>query len=256
MSSTDQFADTITYRSDWYREYRHLRGVDEVKKRLERDALFHTLAERGQLTGRMLDVGTATGRYPMLFARAGWRSVGLDVADAAVAMAQEELRRSDITDRVELVCGDIRTVTLPKQSFDLATFMMGTFAHIPDADRIDTLATVHGLLATGGCVVISNWNTSWPDGRMLSLYGSADREWLLRATPAPEETAAMLTAAGFGTVNVQHFCPFTDAQIDHWIGSHEDSPDRIQAYMLNNNISIPGQMYLVAGAKDATGTGE
>ncbi|WP_422752157.1 class I SAM-dependent methyltransferase [Micromonospora sp. WMMD708] len=106
-----------------------------VLKRLERDALFHTLAARGQFTGRMLDVGTATGRYPMLFARAGWRSVGLDVADAAVAMAREELRRSDITDRVELVCGDIRTVTFPDQSFDLVTFMMGTFAHIPDVER-------------------------------------------------------------------------------------------------------------------------
>ncbi|TDC82868.1 class I SAM-dependent methyltransferase [Micromonospora sp. KC606] len=249
MSSTDQFADSVTYRSDWYREYRHLRGVDEIKKRLERDALLHVLAERGQRSGRMLDVGTATGRYPMLFARAGWRSVGLDVAAAAVSMAREELRRSDVADRVDLVCGDIRSVTLPERTFDLVTFMMGTFAHIPDPDRADTLATVHGLLDPGGHVALSNWNASWPDGRMLSLYGSADREWLLRATPAPDETLAMLGAAGFDKIAIQHFCPFTDAQIDHWIGSHGDSPDRIQAYMLANNIAMPGQMYLAVGIK-------
>jgi SAM-dependent methyltransferase len=253
VSSTDQLAGTVTYRSDWYREYRHLRGVDEIKKRLEHDALLHALAERGQQAGRMLDVGTATGRYPMLFARAGWRVVGVDVADVAVSMAREELRRSDVADRVELICGDIRAVTLPKQSFDLVTFMMGTFAHIPDVDRIDTLTTVYGLLAHGGHVAISNWNTSWPDGRMLSLYGAADREWLLRATPPPEEMAAMLSSTGFEKVTVQHFCPFTDAQIDHWISTHEDSPDRIQAYMLANNISPPGQMYLVMGSKEAVG---
>ncbi|MFV2088189.1 class I SAM-dependent methyltransferase [Micromonospora sp. LOL_021] len=249
MSTTDQFAGSVTYRPAWYRDYRQLRGVDEIKKRLERDALLHVLTADGRTCGRMLDVGTATGRYPILFARAGWRTVGLDVADTAVSMARAELSESSVADRVEIICGDIRSVALPELSFDLVTFMMGTFAHIPEFDRLSVLATARSMLASGGLVAISNWNASWPDGRMLSLYGAADREWLSQATPAPEEMITMLDAAGFGDVSLQHLCPFTDAQIDHWINSQGDAPDRIQEYMLTNNISIPGQMYLIVGVK-------
>ncbi len=250
MSSTDQLTDSVTYHSAWYRRYRHLEGVDNVKKRLERDALIHALASRFQRPGRMLDIGTATGRYPILFARAGWHSVGLDISPVAVAMAREELARSDVTAQVNFLCGDIRTVALPEGYFDLVTCMMGTFAHVPKADRVDpTLTAIHRALAPGGHVAISNWNVAWPDGRMLSIYEAADREWLTQATPTLEEMSEMLTAVGFEQVTALHICPFTDTQIERWISARMDSAERIQAYMLANEITIPGQMYLVMGTK-------
>lgn len=74
---------------------------------------------------RVIDLGTGTGIIPVLLAAKGKGShfTALEIQEIMAEMAERSVRLNDISDRMEVVCGDIRNVTsiFPAASFQAVT---------------------------------------------------------------------------------------------------------------------------------------
>lgn len=83
--------------------------------------------------GRLLDIGTGTGRMAELFAERAERIVALDKSLAMLRIARAKLQHLP-TDRVELVQGDFTSLPFAPASFDTVLFhQVLHFAQNPDA---------------------------------------------------------------------------------------------------------------------------
>jgi SAM-dependent methyltransferase len=99
---------------------------------------------------RVLDLGVGTGRTtPWLLDRAS-RYVGIDIAPAMVAAAQE------LHPSADLRVGDAsRLDDLADGSFDVVVFAYNGIDYLSDDDRGAALDEVHRVLADGGRFVLS-----------------------------------------------------------------------------------------------------
>ncbi|MCX5239888.1 class I SAM-dependent methyltransferase [Streptomyces prunicolor] len=240
----------LAYDTAWYKQYQALSGVDGSKKQLEAAALMHALSSyEVRAPGSVLDIGTATARYLLIFGNLGWKATGVDRSAAALLVAQQEIHDANLSHSATLIHNDIRNVELHNQRFDLITCMMGTFAHLPENDRLTVLKGLHSHTSVGGVLAVSTWNPDWPTPTVLSLYGEFDREKIIENSPKPQQLTELFLQAGFENVELRNVCPFTDDQIDQWLPWHERSPHLIQQYVLDHDIVLQGQLALVTGQK-------
>ena len=111
------------------------------------------LVERysGRTTGRILDVGSATGIFLHEMASAGWEAVGVEPVTHAAEYAQARFG-------LEIFSGTLAKAPYESGSFDVVTFwdvLEHTFS------PVEELAHVARLLAPGGLVAINvpNWHS-------------------------------------------------------------------------------------------------
>jgi SAM-dependent methyltransferase len=103
---------------------------------------------RGLLTGgRALDLGCGPGRNALRLAAHGYEVDAVDLSPTALAWARE--RAADRTDPPRFHHGDIFTVDLPHEQYDLI-YDSGCLHHLPPHRRISYLALLARRLAPGG----------------------------------------------------------------------------------------------------------
>lgn len=108
--------------------------------------------------GPVLEIGCGTGRVLVPLAKAGTRLVGLDVSPQMLARAREKLAAAGVADRVRLVEGDVREMSLDER-FRLAYVALNTFMHLTTADgQTRALRRIHGHLVPGGLLVLDLFN--------------------------------------------------------------------------------------------------
>jgi SAM-dependent methyltransferase len=154
----------------------------------ERPDLDLYLAIAGELGARTaLDVGCGTGTLAVLLAEAGLRVLGVDPAEASLAVA----RSRPGADRVDWLLGDAGT--LPPLAVDLAT-MTGNVAQaiLDEEDWIGALGGIRDALTPAGHLV---FETRDPAAR-------AWREW------TPDRTRLVRDVPGVG--RVEHWIELTD----------------------------------------------
>ena len=114
----------------------HAHDWDELRRLHSSDAqVEQALAEAlgARQLGRLLDIGTGTGRMAELFAERADHIVALDKSLAMLRVARAKLQHLD-ADRVELVQGDFTSLPFAPQSFDTVLFhQVLHFAHTPAA---------------------------------------------------------------------------------------------------------------------------
>jgi hypothetical protein len=144
-----------------------------------------------------LDVGSGVGeiaiemcrRFPTL------RAVGIDPLEAAMALAEDNVRGAGLEDRIELRRGRVEDLD-EDGVFDLAQVPI---FFVPDAVLTKGLASVRTALKPGGWVVLQVLGLPGtelpPVLRLMSvLFGGAGH--------SPEHASSMLTDAGYGDVVV------------------------------------------------------
>ncbi len=94
--------------------------------------------------GRLLDVGTGDGRFLATVQQAGFEVVGTEVSEAGASYARQ--RGFDVH------LGQITDLTLPEESFDVAT-IWHVLEHVPDPGAV--LRKVHTLLRPGGVLAVA-----------------------------------------------------------------------------------------------------
>lgn len=135
----------------------HAHDWDEVRRLHSSDeevetALARALGE-GRL-GRLLDIGTGTGRMAELFAERADHIVALDKSLAMLRVARAKLQHLS-ADRVEVVQGDFTSLPFPPDSFDTVLFhQVLHFAHSPAAALYEAARVTHA----GGRIAIVDFD--------------------------------------------------------------------------------------------------
>ena len=128
---------------DWD-ELRRLHSSDEAVEA----ALAHALSELP--LGRLLDIGTGTGRMAEIFSERADRIVALDKSLAMLRVARAKLQHLP-TERVELVQGDFASLPFDAASFDTVLFhQVLHFAQSPAS----ALAEAARVTRSGGRIAI------------------------------------------------------------------------------------------------------
>jgi SAM-dependent methyltransferase len=171
---------------------------------------------------RLLDVGTGPGHVAERAAARGARTVGIDLAEAMLAVARERLPG------VEFVRGDAEELPFPDGSFDA---VVGGFVlnHLPDPER--AVAEAARVLVPGGTVAFSLWDR--PErmrvtGVVAEAIEAAGVEPGDEIPPGPDpyrfaaddELRGLLERAGFDDVAVEtlEFVHRVDSLTDLWRG--------------------------------------
>ena len=176
-------SEALAYFSDHAEDWDELRRMHSSDEAVEA-ALARALEARP--LGRLLDIGTGTGRVAELFAERAERIVALDKSLAMLRVARAKLQHLP-AERVELVQGDFGSLPFAADSFDTVLFhQVLHFAQAP--------ATVLAEAA----------RVTRPDGRVAIVDFAAHQREELRDRHAharlgfeDSALAGMLDAAGF-----------------------------------------------------------
>ena len=176
-------SEALAYFSDHAEDWDELRRMHSSDEAVEA-ALARALEARP--LGRLLDIGTGTGRMAELFAERAERIVALDKSLAMLRVARAKLQHLP-AERVELVQGDFGSLPFAADSFDTVLFhQVLHFAQAP--------ATVLAEAA----------RVTRPDGRVAIVDFAAhqreelrDRHAHARLVFEDSALAGMLDAAGF-----------------------------------------------------------
>lgn len=129
--------------------------------------------------GRMLDVGTGTGRMLQLFADRADRAVGLDASHSMLSVARANLERLGVQGW-ELRQGDVHSPPLERASFDLV--VIHQVLHYLD-DPARALAEAGRLVAPSGRLLVVDFATHRHDflraaaHRRLGFTHDQLRDW-------------------------------------------------------------------------------
>lgn len=113
---------------------------------------FARLAERGLLSGHVLDAGCGTGEHALLAATSGADAIGVDVSPLAIARARAKAAQRSLPVRFEVAdVLDLAGLGLPVDT----VIDSGLFHVLDDAERPRYVASVASVLAPGGsCFVL------------------------------------------------------------------------------------------------------
>jgi ubiquinone/menaquinone biosynthesis C-methylase UbiE len=80
------------------------------------------ILRRGVRSGRVLDIGTGSGRLAIELAKAkgcNFRIVGMDISENMLIKARENARQAGVADKIEFVLATASALPFPDRSFDL-----------------------------------------------------------------------------------------------------------------------------------------
>src|ERR1700761_5695453 len=104
---------------------------------------FVRLADRGLLSGRLLDAGGGTGEHVLLAASRGAQAMGVDISPQAIARARDKAAARGLTARFEVA--DVLRLGQLGLTFDVA-IDSGVFHIFGDADRVRYVASLAAVL--------------------------------------------------------------------------------------------------------------
>ena len=179
------------------------------------EALTGVIPSRGPF--RLLEIGCGAGAYIRWASQRNpeLTAVGVELQEAAAALAGENIARWGLSSRVTVEVGDIRLRT-PAAAFDLATLHQNIY-YFPAADRPALLRHIRGFLNPGGHLFL----TTECQGRstaaaVLDLWGAMTTG--CGRLPAPGELMAQLEATGFVGVAAHKLIP--GESLYAFVGAH------------------------------------
>jgi SAM-dependent methyltransferase len=214
----------IDYESNWLAFYEFALGPDDTNlkivesKRVEE--VLRKIGKWGQLE-RCLDIGTCTGRYPMLLT-AGLAPeghvIGIDDDPDCIRFAKSNVQQKAGDDpRIEIRLEDFTASDLNlRDNFDLITCMLGTLSHLGRektraigglfSDRLQqSLERMASLLRNDGLLILGTWSEhACATRHMLSIYRDIERQRLAEWTPNAKELRLRLRQAGLEIVEEAH----------------------------------------------------
>ena len=108
---------------------------------------FVELADRGLLSGRLLDAGCGTGEHTLLAAARGAQATGVDISPRAVAKARGKAAERGVPAYFEVA--DVLSLEQLGLTFD-TIIDSGVFHVFSDEDRARYVASLAAVLPSGG----------------------------------------------------------------------------------------------------------
>lgn len=241
----------LDYSLEAFLKYDYSLPEDELKKFLETANLMLML--HGKVPSTTLDIGTATGRYPVFFTSRGAHAFGIDIEERAIEYAKSKLTEEE-RPRIELRVGDARELPYDECAFDLVTCMMGTFAHIPRSDQQRVANHVMRVLKPDGVATISTWDVDCEHLSYLSMYNESQKEAIRANSPTQRQMEGVLSSAGLVGVDIRPFCMLPQMVL-YGLGLEKLEPADLHMAMRADAVAramLPtrhGEMYLAWARK-------
>lgn len=155
---------------------------------------------------RLLEIGCGSGAYIRhAAARNGeLTAFGLELQADVADMARENVRQWNLTDRVAIEVGDVRT-RVPEPIFDVATLHNNIY-YFPFATRVGVLRHVGGLLRPGGRLLLTAICLGKGSAVDILNLWSTITDGCGRL-PTPGEMVAQMEEAGFTGVKARSLIP-------------------------------------------------
>lgn len=192
-----------------WRRWDRQRGVDRRCRAV--------IARAGVRTGRVLDVGCATGVFLDGMRRWGWQAHGVEPNPVASAYARERLG-------LDVITAELETAGLADEFFDVVT-LWDVLEHVPHPRR--TLAEARRVLRPGGLLVLSLPSIESFEARLFGRYWAGwDQPRHLALFPRPVLTR-LLHTTGFAELQFTAFTGYHGAlvlSLDFWLSEHVRNP--------------------------------
>ncbi|USG64719.1 methyltransferase domain-containing protein [Brevibacillus ruminantium] len=134
--------------------YRWADYYDLTQRGVAGDVEFYLDMAR-QSGGEVLDLACGTGRITIPAAEGGVSVTGLDLSTEMLARAQEKAEQQGVSDRLQLIQGDMRSFDLQK-SFALIMIPFRSFLHLLHIqEQMKALSCIRKHLAPGGKLVFN-----------------------------------------------------------------------------------------------------
>lgn len=117
------------------------------------------LAEAGQISGSVLDVGCGTGENVLYLAERGFDASGIDGAPSAIRKARAKAKRRNLKAHFEVA--DALNLAVPKEQFD-TVIDSGLFHVFPDDDRDRFRESLGRVVRPGGVYFLMCFSDQQP----------------------------------------------------------------------------------------------
>jgi SAM-dependent methyltransferase len=191
---------------------------------------------------RLVDLGAGRGELLAAAVHAGAATaIGIEYAQAAIALAETTLRAQGVADRARIQLGDVRATGLPGGEADVVT-LLDVVEHLAGAELAATLAEARRLLRPGGRIVVHTLPNRLLYDITYRIQRLAHPRWprdprgeLERQMHVNEQTRGSLRralrGAGFGDVSVV----YGDWRLDHL----EQAAGRLWRRLAANPVTRP-----------------
>ena len=122
---------------------------------------FLRLADRGLLSGRLLDAGCGTGEHALLAAARGAEAMGVDISPRAIAKARDKAAERGLPARFEVA--DVLSLEQLGMTFD-TVIDSGVFHVFDDQDRARYVTSLGSVLRPDGCCYLMCFSDREPAG--------------------------------------------------------------------------------------------
>lgn len=230
-----------------YVKYEYPNKADSVKKLLELSKvkqIIDRVNSKEQDDKKSLDLGCATCRYPLLFAKEGFFAVGYDINDTAIAISRLRAKNNN---RILIEKNNILTSPPEENTYNVITCMMGTFDHIKD--QLSFINWIFKSLKPSGTLIISFWNPKCPYTNYLNFYTREERELIQNNTRDASKNKLLLEKSGFLVYQLDYFCYLPDSCFEAWMDLKDEKIIEIDYYLSQNLNCSNSQMYLIVATK-------
>jgi len=156
----------------------------ENKQRTQRlSKSFISVVKKWEIkSGKILDVGCGTGLLAIEFAKnlSGVEIIGLDLSDVALEVGRENIRKSEVIERISFKKGDAEDIPFEDNTFNLV--ISSNTLHLI-MNPIKMFNEIHRVLKPKGKFFISDFRRSW--------IGIFSRH--VRASYSPKEVKTFLS---------------------------------------------------------------
>jgi len=162
----------------------------------------------------VLDLGTGSGNFEILFSSNFKQVTGVDYNDEALGFLRNELRKRNINNTI-LVKSDIRNLPLKvtDRKYDYI-ILVDVIEHVYLRETIKLVQVIHGMLNPGGKIIIitPNYESLWPIieniSDLLSLLPKfGGKQHLSKFTP--KSLSYTLVNQGFKSISIKTFNLFS-----------------------------------------------
>lgn len=180
---------------------------------LERDITRKHLETHLPSTGRVLEIGAATGAYTVWLAERGYDVTAVELSENQMNRCRERLQEHGLEKKVRCRVADARDLSSVSESEFDAVLMMGPFYHLrQEADRNQALHEAVGCLKRGG-VFVSSWISRFG---IMGIVMRCTPEWIEMKT----EVRALMDLGYELEIPKGKFCGYF-ARVDEVAPFHE-----------------------------------